>query len=259
MLREKEEDLRGAIDILRRALDIDSSDRALVGEFVGAQAEMGEHQVAAATIASLAANLEGGLAVDLMLHAARVLIGIQGGGEAAVELVEDVRRRQPEAWDPVIILAEAYVAAGRIDDARPLAFNAVAAFEGRRSKTLAMAHHALGAVERASNNDAEALVQYTKAFEVDPTNVEYAMELGQYAVDRGEADIAARALRVVTMAKASGSGVTSQHKALAYYNLGRLAASQGDRGKARLLVDKALAEDATLEAARNLAAELASG
>lgn len=259
ILRAKEQDLRGAIDILRKAIELDASDRGLVAEFVGAQAEMGEHQVAAATIAGLAANLEGGAAVDLMLHASKVLIGVEGGGEAAVELVEEVRRRQPEAWDPVIILAEAYVAAGRVDDARPLAANAVAAFEGRRSKTLAMAHHALGAVERASGNDAEALVQYTKAFEVDPTNIEYAMELGQYAVDRGEADIAARALRVVTMAKASGSGVTSRHKATAYFHLGRLAASQGDRGKARLLVDKALAEDATLEAARSLAAELAGG
>jgi tetratricopeptide (TPR) repeat protein len=259
MLREKEQDLRGAIDILRRAIDIDSSDRSLVNEFVGAQAELGEHQVAVASIASIAANLEAGPAVDLMLNAARALIGSEGGGPAAVELVEEVRRRQPEAWDPVIVLAEAYVAAGRIDEARPLAANAVAAFEGRRSKTLAMAHHALAAVERASGNDADALVQFTKAFEVDPTNVDYAMELGQYAVDRGEADIAARALRVVTMAKASGSGVTSRHKAIAYYNLGRLAASQGDRGKARLLVDKALAEDATLEAARNLAAELAAG
>lgn len=259
ILRDKEQDLRGAIDVLRRALEIDASDRGVVAEFVGAQAELGEHQVAAATIVSIASGIDATHGVELMLHAARVLIGVEGGGDAAVELVEEVRRRQPEAWDPVIVLAEAYVAAGRVDDARPLAANAVAAFEGRRSKTLAMAHHAMGAVERASGNDAEALAHYTKAFEVDPTNIDYAMELGQYAVDRGEGDIAARALRVVTMAKASGSGVTSRHKALAYYHLGRLAASQGDRGKARLLIDKSLAEDATLEAARALAAELAGG
>lgn len=259
ILREKEQDLPGAIDILRRALELDSSDRTLVSEFVGAQAEMGDHQVAAATIASIASALEMGAAIDLMLHAAKQLIAVEGGGDAAAELVEDVRRRQPEAWDPVIILAEAYVAAGRVDEARPLAANAVAAFEGRRSKTLAAAHHAMAAVERASGNDAEALVQFSKAFEVDPTNIEFALELGQFAVDRGEADIAARALRVVTMAKTSSGGVTSRHKALGYYHLGRLAASQGDRGKARLLVDKALAEDAALEVARSLAAELAGG
>ncbi len=262
ILREKEQDLPGAIELLRRALEIDPQDRALVAEFVGAQAEMGDHQVAAATIASAAANLEATAAVDLMLYAAKLLIAVEGGGEAAVELVEDVRRRQPEAWDPVIVCAEAYVAAGRVEEARPLAANAVAAFEGRRSKTLAMAYHAMGAVERASGNDAEAVTQLARAFEVDPTNVDYALELGQLAVDRGEQDVAQRALRVVTMMKSSGSnatGTTPRNRALAYFHLGRLAASQGDRGKARLLVDKALAEDATLEVARKLAAELAGG
>jgi hypothetical protein len=57
----------------------------------------------------------------------------------------------------------------------------------------------------------------------------------------------------------NATGTTPRNRALAYFHLGRLASSQGDRGKARLLVDKALAEDATLEIARTLAAELAGG
>ncbi|MDC3984289.1 tetratricopeptide repeat protein [Polyangium jinanense] len=263
ILRDKEQDLPGAIEILKRALDIDPLDRALVAELVGAQSEMGDHQLAAASIASAAANVEGVAAVELLLHAARLLLATPEGASAAVELVEDARRRQPDAWEPVIVLAEAYVAAGRVDEARPLATNAVAAYEGRRSRTLAAAHRALAHVERASGNDDAAFEQLSKAFDNDAASAEIALELGQFAVDRGEHDVASRALRAVTMMKittpGSAEGTTSRGRALAYFHLGRLAVAQGDRGKARLLVEKALAEDANLDAARDLADELASG
>lgn len=263
ILREKEQDLPGAIDILKRALDLDPLDRALVAELVSAQAEMGDYELAAASISSAAANLEGALAVELLLHAARLLLASSDGATAAIELIEDARRRQPDAWEPVIVLAEAYVAAGRADEARPLAENAVSAYEGRRSKTLAAAHRALAHVELASGNEAAALAELSKAFDNDASSADIALELGRIAVDLGESDVAARALRAVTMMKitapGAGEGTTSRGRALAYFHLGRLAVSQNDRGKARLLVEKALAEDGQLDDARALLDELANG
>jgi hypothetical protein len=56
----------------------------------------------------------------------------------------------------------------------------------------------------------------------------------------------------------SNEGATPALRALAYYHLGRMAYLQGDRRKARLMVDKAVADDPTLDAARELLAELRS-
>ncbi|MCC6552157.1 MAG: hypothetical protein IT372_03925 [Polyangiaceae bacterium] len=57
----------------------------------------------------------------------------------------------------------------------------------------------------------------------------------------------------------STEGTTSLSRAVAYYHLGSMALASGDRRKARLMLDKAVAEDASLEAARALLEELKSG
>ena len=57
----------------------------------------------------------------------------------------------------------------------------------------------------------------------------------------------------------SAEGITPPARALAYYHLGDIAKSQGDLRKARLMVEKAVSEDPTLEAARSLLDELRNG
>jgi Flp pilus assembly protein TadD len=263
ILRDKEQDLPSAIEIYKRALEADPLDRALLGDLVAAQSEMGDHQLAAAAIASAAATVEGSGATDVLLYGARLLLATPEGASAATELVGDARRRSPEAWEPVIVMAEVYAASGRGDEARSLATDAVNAHQGRRSKNLAAAHRALAHAERASHNDAEGLQQLMKAVDNDPGYGELALELGQLALHLGEHDVASRALRSVTLMKitpaGSPDGITAPGRALAYFHLGRLAMDQGDRGKARLLVEKAIAEDSSLEAARALLDELSNG
>jgi Tfp pilus assembly protein PilF len=53
-----------------------------------------------------------------------------------------------------------------------------------------------------------------------------------------------------------GDGATAAVRALAYYHLGRMAFIQGDRRKARLMIDKAVADDPSLDAARALLEQL---
>jgi hypothetical protein len=72
-------------------------------------------------------------------------------------------------------------------------------------------------------------------------------------VEMGDLDATARAFRTLTLMKtiAPGStdpGPTSANKALAYYHLARVAQRQGDARKARLLVDKSIAEQPLDEA-----------
>jgi hypothetical protein len=56
----------------------------------------------------------------------------------------------------------------------------------------------------------------------------------------------------------ASEGATPALRALAYYHLGRMAFIQGDTRKARLMIDKAVADDPTLDAARALLEQLRS-
>ena len=95
-----------------------------------------------------------------------------------------------------------------------------------------------------------------RAFDNDPQNAELAMELGGFALERSDVDTAARAFRAVTLlrtvASGAGEGATASMKAVAYHRLAVIANAQGDRRKARFMVDEALAEDPSLADARVL-------
>ncbi len=95
-----------------------------------------------------------------------------------------------------------------------------------------------------------------RAFDNDPQNAELAMELGGFALERSDVDTAARAFRAVTLLRTAssgaGEGATAAMKAVAYHRLALIANAQGDRRKARFMVEKALAEDPSLEGARVL-------
>lgn len=58
---------------------------------------------------------------------------------------------------------------------------------------------------------------------------------------------------------ATEEGTTIAAKAQAYYQLSLLALGQNDRRKARLLAEKAVSEDPSLEPARQLRDELKNG
>ena len=67
-----------------------------------------------------------------------------------------------------------------------------------------------------------------------------------FALERSDVDTAARAFRAVTLlrtvASGAGEGATASMKAIAYHRLAVIANAQGDRRKARFMVEKALAE-----------------
>jgi tetratricopeptide (TPR) repeat protein len=199
----------------------------------------------------------------LMLQAGRLLLTSHDDAEQAAQVFEDARALRSDDQETTLLLAQARAASGDIAAARAVLGQLIAAHKGRRSKQLAAVYLRLSRIEDAEGNLSEALTALAKAFEMDPGSGSLAMDLGLKAIDLCEYEIASRAFRSVTMMKAapagSTEGITPASRALAYYHLGDIAKSQGDVRKARLMVEKAVSEDPSLEKARSLLEELRGG
>lgn len=199
----------------------------------------------------------------LLLQAARTLLYGTGEttmgpeyAERAIEIVGRARALAPEHIDGVLLNADALGAAGRGGEARELVTQIVAAQRGRRSPELGQAYYALYRVEAREGNLTDALDVLVKSFEVQPQNVAVALELGQLASDLAQSDVAQRAFRSITLVKPGDGNVTNTQRAVAYCQLGRIAMEQGDARRAKLMLERALGEDPTLEAASELLAQL---
>ncbi len=179
-----------------------------------------------------------------------------GDGVRALALLEEAQRLAPDLPDIQIAIASALAAAGRAGEARALLTQSASAHRGKRSKQLGAIHLALSRIEQQAGNSGEALQAMLRAFDNDPQNAELAMELGSFALELDDTETAGRAFRAVTLLRTAPAGADggapSAMKALAYHRLASIANAQGDRRKARFMVEKALAEDPTLEGARAL-------
>src|SRR5262249_53676124 len=157
----------------------------------------------------------------------------------------------------------AYTTAKRPDDARGLLEASIAAHKGRRSKALSGLYRALAKVELDEGDLSTGLEAMSKAFDMDLQNGDLAMALGLLARDLDDQELATRAFRSITLMKGatagSSEGSTPAAKAVAYYHLGQIAREKGDVKKARLMVEKAVAEDPGHAPAREMLEELRAG
>lgn len=226
-------------------------------------AEGAGRELAALLLEDAAAEADPAARAQLFLQAGRHLLGAPDGAAQAVEVLGQARALRPDDQEILLLLADASEVTGDIAQARSVLAQVIAAYKGRRAKPLAPVYQRLSRIESSEGNLTEALAALSKAFEMDPSSGSVAMALGLQAVDLSEFEIASRAFRSVTMMKpqpAGGAeGVTSAQRAVAYYHLGDIARSQGDVRKARLMVEKAVSEDPTLEAARSLLEVLRAG
>jgi golgin subfamily B member 1 len=204
--------------------------------------------------------------LPLVLHAARLLLETGGEAARAAEVLEETRAQRTSAegeHEIVLLLAAARASAGYVDAGRALLDEAAAAHKGRRSKQLSAIYRQRARVELTAGDNAAALAALGKALEADPQNGALAMELGLLAVELDDQDVQSRAFRTVTMMKIAhapgGDGTSAVARGLAYYYLGCIAVAQGDRRKARLMIEKAVVDDPSLEAARVLLEQLRAG
>lgn len=198
-----------------------------------------------------------------LLEAARLLL--YGSGEVstgpamaerALAVLEEARVVRPHDQDALQLLSEALASLDRGEEARAVLSQLVASHRGKRSRELGQVFYSLYRVESKGGNLSEALEALSKAHDNQPQNGGIALELGQLAVDLDEQEIAQRAFRSVTLLKSDGTGISPQERAVAYYHLGSIAYRQGDIRRAKLMLEKSLAEDANIQGARELLGQL---
>ena len=209
----------------------------------------------------------------LLLHAGRLLFDAGDAPARAASVLEEARSLLPaqppsagpraEEQEMLLLLADAYALMGHVAEAQARLDIAAAAHKGRRSKQLALVHRKRAQLELSVGDSKAALTALTRSFESDPQNAALAMELGELAIEQNDLELASRAYRGATLMKLTAPGSTEGvpiiARAHAYYQLARIAVAQGDRRKARLMIDKAVSDDFTHEGARYLLDQLRAG
>ena len=197
-----------------------------------------------------------------LLRVGALLLAPSGDPVAAVEVLESARQDNPDSVEVVVLLARAYAGAQRAEEALALLNSIAEANKGRRTKALGGIFSTMAQIHLDEGYLTDAMAALAKAFELDPKNGELAMRLGQLAVEIDEDDIAQKAFRAVSIMKPAAPGSTDgapvDAKADANYYLAVLARKSNDPRKAKLLLAKALAENAEHTAARQLLAELST-
>ena len=262
-------DARPALELARRAAPDDPAVRERLRDVYNVTGA--GRELARLLLEDAARTTDAGARFGLLVNAGRLLFDAEGEAQYAVAVFEEARALRPDDAEATLLLADAYTITGRLAEARTVLDAAVAAQKGRRAKVLAAVHRRLARLDLAAGDNTGALAALMRAFDNEPQNAQLAMELGTLAIEIEEHEPATRAFRAVTLMKlapppapgdtvrpAAGDGLTAAVRGLAYYHLGRMAFIQGDRRKARLMIDKAVADDPALDAARALLDQLRS-
>ncbi len=170
----------------------------------------------------------------------------QVGAMSAIAPLEEAHALRPADLDCAALLSDAYVSAGRLDEAQELLQRTIGTFKGRRARELSALYHRLARISEILGDKASELSHLTTALDMDTQNGVVASELAYLAMEIGNLDVAQRALRQITMLKTAAP----LPKALAYQHLAEIARQQGDNKRAMMLVKRAIDDDPTLESAR---------
>jgi len=153
--------------------------------------------------------------------------------ERAIDLVPDDR-------SALLPLCDFYIAANRESDAIPVLERIIESYGGRRAKEVAAYHHRLGKALQGVGDNQKALEHYDAAFKIDLTNVHILRDLGLLCLNNGDLDRAQKTFRALLLQKLGpDAGIK---KADVYYYLGDIAAKQGEKAKAKSMLERAVSE-----------------
>jgi tetratricopeptide (TPR) repeat protein len=146
----------------------------------------------------------------------------------------------PGDRETLLALCDLYIASGREGSAIPLLEQLIASFGGRRAKEVATYEHRLGRAHESAGKADEAYKHYDAAFRIDLTSVPVLRDLGRLCLERGDLDRAQKTYRALLLQKlGDDAGI---HKADVYYYLGEISAKQGDKSKAKAMLERAISE-----------------
>ena len=204
---------------------------------------------------------EARLAVDpadrfaALRRAGSLLLESAGDGAAAIAPLEAARDLRPRDNEVAMLLADAYIQSGKLQEAADFLDASIQAQKGRRSREVAMMQHRMAHIARAVGDRQNELAWLNAAFESDAQNGEAAAALADVATEFGQLEVAVKALKAITLMKAP-KPIT---RAMAYLRQAMIAQHQGDVRKAAMLAKKAQSEDPHLEEAQAFLAQLSGG
>ena len=246
---------------LERALNVSPGNDELRARLAQVYEANGDHRQLAAMLEADAAHATAVAdRLELLLRAGALYLEPEGDVTEAIRVLERARELSAENLTGVVLLARAFSAIGRGEEALQLLNTTAEAHRGKRIREMADVYAEISRFHLEDGMLTDAMEALQKAYEMDPRNGTLAMQLGQLALEIEEFDSAQRAFRSATMMKPynpeTGEGITSEAKADAHYCLAWLAYNEGDVRKAKLLASKTLAEYSQHEHALALMAEL---
>jgi tetratricopeptide (TPR) repeat protein len=218
-----------------------------VYEAAGAFRELGELCMADAAQAETDAAR-----FDALVAAGQWYVRAGDGVSLAIEPLAQAARLRPTSIDVVCLLADAYTASGRVDEAIEVLTPAINAQKGRRSREVSALQHRMARAANAGGGRDVEMQWLLKALESDMQNGEVASELADVAMELQQYDVALKALKAVTLLKNPGP----MSRALATLRQGQIAYYQGDAKRAAYLAKKALSDDPSLGEAETFLREI---
>ncbi|MSP25742.1 MAG: tetratricopeptide repeat protein, partial [Myxococcales bacterium] len=203
--------------------------------------------------------------VRLWCKAAEIHAGECDDHAAAADLYERAASLQPQNRELLLVLCDAYTAAGRADAAVDALKKVVESYGGRRTKELADIHMRIASAQLARGDDAAALVELEAARKMDAGSVLVLVELGKLsltladrAADTTQKDVhvrrAAGVFKSLLLQRLDDGGPIG--KADVFYYLAEVNRRDGESEKAIHNLERAVASDNAHEQALKLLDEL---
>ena len=192
--------------------------------------------------------------VRIYRAAADLHLSKQKDPASASLLLEKAAVLAPSDRELLLVLCDAYSAAGRSKEAATALEKAIASFAGKRSKELAGMHQRLSRAYLADGDKTRALAELDQAFKIDPGSIAVLRDLGTLSIDIGDLERAQKTYRALLLQKLDGGSPIT--KGEVFLRLGEISSRQGDKAKAVQMLERALENDPNLAPAKNLLAEL---
>ena len=188
---------------------------------------------------------------DMLREAGRLRLSNFEQAASAIGPLSEALELQPHDLGVTLLLADAYISAGLIEEAVQLLQSAIDRQGGRRSRELAALQHRMA--RAAATGDRHNEMQWLNAaFESYPQGTEVASELADLATELGEYEVALKALRALSTAKTAGP----ISRPMAFLKQAHIARIQGDDRKAMFLAKKAVSMDADFAEGRQFLEDL---